>query len=68
MLRHVIRLRAVPRSLGLKGRVPAVLDGVVRAPRDELRDLRPLVPKLSVRPKQGLLLLFRPGVLADVRV
>eukprot|EP00961_Rhodomonas_salina_P220044 2974929-Rhodomonas_salina.1 len=52
----------------LEGGVPAVLDGVVGAAREQPRDLRPLVLELGVRVHEDLVLLCRPRLLLDARV
>mmetsp|Transcript_11489 Transcript_11489/g.34878 ORF Transcript_11489/g.34878 Transcript_11489/m.34878 type:complete len:362 (+) Transcript_11489:707-1792(+) len=49
-------------------RVPVVLDGVVGAPLEELRDLGPLVSQARLRLVDDELLLLRPGRLLDERV
>ena len=49
-----------PVVLPAEGGVPVVLDRVVGAARQELRDLRPLVAVLRVQPHHLLLLLSRP--------
>jgi len=48
--------------------VPVVLDGVVRAPREQARDHRPLVAVEAVRRHQPLFFLVAEGPLADPRV
>mmetsp|Transcript_3158 Transcript_3158/g.9795 ORF Transcript_3158/g.9795 Transcript_3158/m.9795 type:complete len:215 (-) Transcript_3158:225-869(-) len=64
----VDRGAAARRVLAPSGRVPVVLDGVVRAPRQQLGDLRPLVAVRLVRFHENAVLLLAPAVALDVRV
>ena len=61
------RLQA-PHDTRFQGRIPVVLDGVVGAARDELRDLGPFVADAVVRLHDNVVFLFSPRLLADRRV
>ena len=52
----------------LQGRVEVVLDVVIGAAGEELRDLGPSIAVLEMQIKNFLVLFFRPPVLLDVRV
>eukprot|EP00962_Isochrysis_galbana_P018488 scaffold5330_cov125-Isochrysis_galbana.AAC.11 len=52
----------------LEGSVPAILDGIVRAARQQFGDLGPPAAKHDVRPGDDLVLRRRPRVVPDVGV
>ncbi len=60
-------VRALPQQTAL-GRVPVVLDCVVRPPRQELGDLGPFVVQLLVSSQEDGVLGVGPRDLADRRV
>lgn len=51
----------------LHGRVPVVLNGIIRTPWEVLCNLRPLVPQFLVQLHDFLILLLRKAGLVDIR-
>ena len=67
-VRHALLLHEKLLDLPPHARVPVVLDGVVRAPLEELGDLRPLVSEVLVLLHDDAVLLLAPRPLLDTGV
>ena len=55
-------------DLALHGRIPMILDSVVRSSRKLLRNLGPSIPQLTMTGEDYSIFVLRPRILVDVGI